>query len=147
MAGSRDGSDAALAVHAGDVVQPKLAFPHFPPGLVVRRRLLELVEANQAYDATLRIAVVRNGGGMWEGPSNGRASDIIALTADLKNWGAGVKLSYVEQARHALAQPGVRGLHLISFRKDDAVGRLCERLGIPTTKERDASGHGSAVTV
>jgi methylenetetrahydrofolate reductase (NADPH) len=53
----------------------------------------------------------------------------------------------VEQAQHALAQPGVRGLHLISFRKDDAVGRLCERLGIPPTKERDASGHGSAVTV
>jgi methylenetetrahydrofolate reductase (NADPH) len=53
----------------------------------------------------------------------------------------------VEQARHALAQPGVRGLHVISFRKDDAIGRLCERLGIPTTKERDASGHGSAVTV
>ena len=53
----------------------------------------------------------------------------------------------VEQARHALAQPGVRGLHLISFRKDDAVGRLCERLGIPPTKERDASGHGSTVAV
>ena len=53
----------------------------------------------------------------------------------------------VEQARHALAQPGVRGLHLISFRKDNAVGRLCERLGIPPTKERDASGHGSAVAV
>ena len=53
----------------------------------------------------------------------------------------------VEQARHALAQPGVRGLHLISFRKDDAVGRLCERLDIPTTKERDASGHGSPITV
>ena len=48
---------------------------------------------------------------------------------------------------HALAQPGVRGLHLISFRKDDAVGRLCERLGIPPTKERDASGHGSTVAV
>jgi methylenetetrahydrofolate reductase (NADPH) len=53
----------------------------------------------------------------------------------------------VEQAQHALAQPGVRGLHLISFRKDDAVGRLCERLGIPPTKERDARGHGSAVAV
>ena len=53
----------------------------------------------------------------------------------------------VEQAEHALAQPGVRGLHLISFRKDDAVGRLCERLGIPPTKERDARGHGSALTV
>ncbi len=53
----------------------------------------------------------------------------------------------VEQAQHALAQPGVRGLHLISFRKDDAVGRLCERLGIPQTKERDARGHGSPVAV
>jgi methylenetetrahydrofolate reductase (NADPH) len=53
----------------------------------------------------------------------------------------------VEQAAHALGQPGVRGLHLISFRKDDAVGRLCERLGIPTTKEREASGHGSTVAV
>jgi methylenetetrahydrofolate reductase (NADPH) len=53
----------------------------------------------------------------------------------------------VEQAAHALRQPGVRGLHLISFRKDDAVGRLCERLGIPTTKEREASGHGSTVAV
>ena len=53
----------------------------------------------------------------------------------------------VEQAEHALAQPGVRGLHLISFRKDDAVGRLCERLGIPPTKEREARGHGSALTV
>jgi methylenetetrahydrofolate reductase (NADPH) len=53
----------------------------------------------------------------------------------------------VEQAQHALAQPGVRGLHLISFRKDDAVGRLCERLGIPPTKERDARGHGSPLAV
>jgi branched-chain amino acid aminotransferase len=67
----------------------------------VRRRLLDLVEANQAYDATLRVVVVRNGGGVWEGPSTGRASDLIALTADLKDWGPGVKLSYVEQARHA----------------------------------------------
>jgi branched-chain amino acid aminotransferase len=67
----------------------------------VQRRLLELVEANQAYDSTLRVAVVRNCGGIWEGPSNGRPSDLIALTADLKEWGAGVKLSSVEQARHA----------------------------------------------
>jgi branched-chain amino acid aminotransferase len=67
----------------------------------VQRRLLELVGANQAYDSTLRVAVVRNGGSMWEGPSNGRASDLIALTADLKEWGTGVKLSYVPQARHA----------------------------------------------
>ena len=70
----------------------------------VRRKLLELVVANHAPNCTLRIAIVRNGGGMWAGPSNGRASDLIALTADSKHWGEGVKLSYVRQARHAACQ-------------------------------------------
>ena len=67
----------------------------------VKRGLLQLVEANKAYESTLRIAIVRNGGGMWAGPSNGRASDVIALTADSKDWGSGVKLGYVENARFA----------------------------------------------
>jgi branched-chain amino acid aminotransferase len=70
----------------------------------VRRKLLELVEANHAPNCTLRIAIVRNGGGMWAGPSNGRASDLIALTADSKHWGDGVKLAYVREARHAACQ-------------------------------------------
>jgi branched-chain amino acid aminotransferase len=70
----------------------------------VRRKLLELVTANNAINCTLRIAIVRNGGGMWAGPSNGRASDLIALTADSKHWGEGVKLSYVREARHAACQ-------------------------------------------
>lgn len=68
----------------------------------VRRKLLELIEANRAYRSTLRLVVVRNGGGMWEGPSpSGRPSDVIALTADSKQWGSGVKLAYVQQGRHA----------------------------------------------
>jgi branched-chain amino acid aminotransferase len=62
------------------------------------------VEANHAPDCTLRIAIVRNGGGMWAGPSNGRPSDLIALTADSKQWGGGAKLSYVREARHAASQ-------------------------------------------
>ncbi len=33
--------------------------------------------------------------------------------------------------------PGVRGLHLISFRKDDAVARSCERLGIHPSSKRE----------
>ena len=36
----------------------------------------------------------------------------------------------VEQARHALSLPGVAGIHLASFRRDDAVARLCSDLGI-----------------
>jgi branched-chain amino acid aminotransferase len=67
----------------------------------VRRKLLELVEANRAYHATLRLVIVRNSGGMWSGPAGGRESDVIALTADARQWGRGVKLAYVENARHA----------------------------------------------
>jgi branched-chain amino acid aminotransferase len=70
----------------------------------VRRRLLELVDANRAFNATLRLVIVRNGGGMWAGPSNGRASDVIALTADSKDWGESVKLGYVKNARHAACE-------------------------------------------
>jgi branched-chain amino acid aminotransferase len=67
----------------------------------VRRKLLDLVEVNQAHDSTLRLVIVRNDGSMWAGPSNGRKSDLIALTADSKEWGEQVKLSYVPNARHA----------------------------------------------
>lgn len=65
----------------------------------VRRGLLELVEANHAYNSTLRLSIVRNGGGMWAGPATGAESDWIALTADSKHWGAGVKLAYVKNGR------------------------------------------------
>ncbi|MBS1857996.1 MAG: aminotransferase class IV [Acidobacteria bacterium] len=79
-----------------------VALPHDPE--IVRRKLVELVEANQAPNCTLRLVIVRNGGGMWAGPSNGRESDLIALTADSKEWGEGVKLAYVREARHAACQ-------------------------------------------
>jgi len=67
----------------------------------VRRQLLELVDANQAHNATLRLVIVRNGPTTWADPSVGRASDLIALTADSKKWGDSVKLGYVRDARHA----------------------------------------------
>jgi len=70
----------------------------------VRRKLVELVEANQVPNCTLRLVIVRNGGGLWAGPSNGRPSDVIALTADSKEWGDSVRLSYVRQARHAACE-------------------------------------------
>jgi len=70
----------------------------------VHQRLLELVEANQAYNSTMRVVVFRNSGGMWEGPGSTRASDLIALTAPSKQWGAGVKLMYMAQARHAASK-------------------------------------------
>ena len=67
----------------------------------VRRKLLELAEANQARNATLRLAILRNTGSMWAGPPTGRDSDLIALTANSKEWGESVKLGWVKNARHA----------------------------------------------
>ncbi len=67
----------------------------------VRRKLLDLVEANHAHDSTLRLVIVRNDGSMWAGPSNGRKSDLLALTADSKEWGDQVRLSIIANARHA----------------------------------------------
>jgi len=64
-------------------------------------RLLKLVEANQAWNSTMRLAIVRNGGGLWADPRPERPSDVVALTADTKSWGQGVKLAVQEQARHA----------------------------------------------
>jgi methylenetetrahydrofolate reductase (NADPH) len=52
-----------------------------------------------------------------------------------------------ELARHALAQPGVAGLHFISFRKDAGVAKLCARLGIPPRQERQMHGDSAALAV
>ncbi|HZQ16136.1 MAG TPA: methylenetetrahydrofolate reductase [Gaiellaceae bacterium] len=52
-----------------------------------------------------------------------------------------------ELAEAARSLPGVRGLHLISFRKEAGIARLCGRLGIPTRKERESSGDSSRVAV
>jgi methylenetetrahydrofolate reductase (NADPH) len=52
-----------------------------------------------------------------------------------------------ELAQHARSLPGVAGLHLISFRREAGIARLCERLGIPTRAERETSGYRRPVAV
>ncbi len=74
-------------------------FPARPEHM--QERLLELVSANQAFNATLRVIVVRNHGGLWEGPGIDREFDLIAFTTDERRWGAGVRLGIVPNARHA----------------------------------------------
>ncbi|MBI3280758.1 MAG: aminotransferase class IV [Acidobacteria bacterium] len=75
-----------------------------PPADWMETRLLKLVEANDARDATLRVVAVRNRGGIWEGPGSERDSDVIALTTKLTDWGAGVRLGLVRDARHAASR-------------------------------------------
>lgn len=98
-----DGVLFAFERHWARIMRDAAAF-HIPvpdDSGKVRRLLLDLVEANRAYNSTLRLVIVRNGGGMWADPSPQRASDVIALTADSKDWGDGVKLAYQANARHA----------------------------------------------
>jgi len=70
----------------------------------LEERLHRLVEANQAWNATLRVVVIRNRGGMWEGPAATRDFDVVAFTADVNQWGASVKLGVVPHARHAASE-------------------------------------------
>jgi branched-chain amino acid aminotransferase len=101
-----DGVPFAWERHWARITRDAAAF-HVPlphDNESVRRKLLELIEANGVTNCTLRLVIVRNGGGMWAGPSTGRTSDVIALTADSKDWGDSVKLAYVHQARHAACE-------------------------------------------
>src|SRR5271166_5876685 len=66
--------------------------------------LLRLVEANHAANATLRVAIVRNRGGLFEGPGIDRDADVIAFTAGLSPWGSGMRLTYAPQGRHAASE-------------------------------------------
>jgi branched-chain amino acid aminotransferase len=62
--------------------------------------LLGLVEANAVTHATLRVCLVRNRGGLFEGSGIHSDVDLVAFTADLAQWGSGVKLYYVPNGRH-----------------------------------------------
>ena len=98
-----DGVLFAWERHWARIARDAAAF-HVPlPGdpESLRRKLLELVEANGAQHSTMRLVIVRNGGGMWANPAPERPSDVIALTADSKDWGDGVRLAYQSQARHS----------------------------------------------
>ena len=89
-----------------------LRVPLPPDPEYVRGRLLRLIHANSAWNATLRVVVLRNRGGIWQG-SGDREFDLIGLTTDLKNWGRGVNLAVHTQARHAASV--FRGTKILSW--------------------------------
>src|SRR5712672_3261854 len=67
----------------------------------LKTRLFRLIEANAAQNATLRVAVVRNRGGLFEAPNLDRDFDLIAFTTNLTQWGESARLTMKTQARHA----------------------------------------------
>ncbi|RNL87556.1 methylenetetrahydrofolate reductase [Halostreptopolyspora alba] len=57
--------------------------------------------------------------------------DLVANASDERE--AAYQLA-LEQAKHALSLPGVRGLHFADFRHDDTLGRIVADLGLPTVR-------------
>jgi branched-chain amino acid aminotransferase len=91
-----------------DAARLRVPFPENPGWL--EQRLLRLIEANQAWNSTLRVVIVRNRGGdwlkLWEGPAVEREFDAIAFTGDVNRWQldnktSGVRLGVVANARYA----------------------------------------------
>jgi branched-chain amino acid aminotransferase len=82
-----------------DARKLQVPMPEKPDSL--ETSLYQLIEANQAYEATLRVAIIRNKGGMFQTPGIERDFDVIAFTRDVAHWGGGVRLGIVAQARHA----------------------------------------------
>ncbi|HTU44563.1 MAG TPA: aminotransferase class IV [Bryobacteraceae bacterium] len=82
-----------------DAALVRVPFPFSAPDL--QKTLLSLVDANRAFNATLRVAIVRNRGGLFEAPQLVRDADLVAFTADLATWNESVKLSYVPHGRYA----------------------------------------------
>jgi branched-chain amino acid aminotransferase len=86
-----------------DAARMRVPFPDRAPWL--EEGLYRLIDKNQAANSTLRVVIVRNRGGMWEGPAaSERPFDLIAFTAPLSDWGAAVKLGVVPNARHAASE-------------------------------------------
>lgn len=90
--------DRHWARMSGDAELMRVPMP--PDRQAFHRELLALVEANRADEGTLRVAVVRNRGGLFEGAGIERDFDVIAFTTGLHAWGDSVKLSVEENARH-----------------------------------------------
>lgn len=82
-----------------DAQRMHVPFPSDPAHL--KAALLRLAEANQAHNATLRVDIVRNRGGMWEGPDQTRGYDVIAFTSDINPWGETARLGLKTHGRHA----------------------------------------------
>lgn len=86
-----------------DAARLRVPFPGEAKWL--EQRLYRLIDANHAVNATLRVIVVRNRGGMWEGPAASvRPFDVVGFTAPLNEWGESVKLGIVPHARHAASE-------------------------------------------
>jgi len=109
-----------------DAARMRVPFP--PAAENVERSLNRLIEANQAWNATLRVAIVRNQGGIWEGPGNTRDFDVVAFTANVPVWPETVKLGLKEHGRHAASE--FAGAKILSWSENLTVYERAHEQGL-----------------
>jgi len=81
-----------------DAKRLRVPLPESPEQLLAGLR--SLIAANGATDATLRVAIVRNHGGLFEAPGLTRPFETIAFTTGLRQWSGSVRLALKPDARH-----------------------------------------------
>lgn len=106
--------------------------------------LLRLVQANGRKDCTLRVAVVRNKGGLWQASGIERDWDLLALTADLHAWGREVRLALVPHGRHA-ASP-FAGVKMLSWAENLTLAERARLRGYDETLLLNERGEVSECT-
>jgi methylenetetrahydrofolate reductase (NADPH) len=140
---------AAKKIHAGArFLQLQICF--HPDRLEAFVATLERAGLTERVAVLPTIMLTRGARGLAFMHSNVPGIDVPAATVDrvaaaVDPSEAAYQLA-LEQARHALSLPGVRGLHVTDFRHDGAVGRLFGDLGIPAREERGAYAHSSELT-
>lgn len=81
-----------------DARRMHIPLPESPATLLTG--LHQLIAANDAHNGTLRVAIVRNHGGLFEAPGLTRRFETVAFTTGLRNWGDRVRLTTKPDARH-----------------------------------------------
>jgi branched-chain amino acid aminotransferase len=82
-----------------DAQKMRVPFPKDQAWL--EERLYKLIRANNAENATLRVNVVRNHGGIFQGHASKPEFDLVVFTANVNAWGDSVRLGVVRHGRHA----------------------------------------------
>lgn len=82
-----------------DAAKMRVPFP--PDAAWLEERLYRLIRANKATNATLRVNIVRNHGGLFQGHAPTPDFDVVAFTANVNAWGDSVKLGVIPHGRHA----------------------------------------------
>jgi branched-chain amino acid aminotransferase len=82
-----------------DAQKMRVPFPKDPAEL--EAQLYQLIRANEATSATLRVNVIRNHGGLFQGHGPMPEYDVVAFTAQVYQWHETCRLGLIPHGRHA----------------------------------------------